>query len=132
MVLGLDSDKREVVGEKRISRLIDIIPPASALKETRKVLKEKRIRIKYDPSVKPDSAKLNSSLAKVLNVTDKIELVVAGRAKFVLNAVVDDGIEADRVHVNPDVMRREGVSDNSIATIRAYSGTLKVGTITRT
>jgi hypothetical protein len=110
---------------------VDIIPPASALKETRKVLKEKRVRIKYDPSVKPDSAKLSGDLARVLGIVDRVELVVAGRAKFVLNAIVDEEVEADRVHVNPDFMREEGVSDNSIATIRAYSGSLRVGTITR-
>lgn len=127
----MESSRREPAGRERVSRLVDVIPPASALKETRKVLREKRVRIKYDPSVKPDSAKLSGDLARALGIVDRVELVVAGRAKLVLNAIVDEGVEADRVHVNPDVMREEGVSDNSIATIRAYSGSLRVGTITR-
>lgn len=117
----MEGGKREAAVKERVSRLVDVIPPASALRETRKVLREKRIRVKYDPSVKPDSAKLNSTLARALGIVDRVELVVAGKAKFVLNAVIDDGVEADRVHVNPDAMREEGVSDNSIATIRAYS-----------
>ncbi len=125
----MESEKRDVVGRERVSKLIDLIPPASALKEARKTLREKRVRIRYDPSVKPDSAKLSSSLASLLGVVDRIELVVAGRAKFVLNAVVDDSVEPDRVHVNPDVMREEGVSDNSIATVRAYSGASKAGSV---
>lgn len=127
----MESGKREEHGRERVSKLVDIIPPASALRESRRGLREKRIRIRYDASVKPDSAKLNSELAKMLNIVDRLELVVAGRAKFILNAIIDDSVEADRVHVNPDVMREEGVSDNSIATIRAYSGTAKAGSITR-
>jgi len=110
---------------------MDFIPPASALREARKTLREKRVRIKYDPSVRPEAAKLSSGLAKMLNISDKLELVVAGRAKFILNAIVDDSVEPDRVHVNPDIMSEEGVADNSIATVRAYGGTAKAGSITR-
>jgi hypothetical protein len=123
----LESERRDDKGRERVSKLVDLIPPASALRETGKVLREKRIRIKYDPSVKPDSARLNSALAKMLNISDRIELVVAGRAKFVLNAIIDDSVEQDRVYVNPDVMRSKGVADNSIATVRAYSGALQAG-----
>ncbi|MFZ8793197.1 MAG: hypothetical protein ACO2O2_04815 [Acidilobaceae archaeon] len=127
----MESGRRDDKGRERVSKLVDVIPPASALKEAGKALREKRIRIKHDPSVKPDSAKLNSDLAKMLNISDRIELVVAGRAKFVLNAIIDDSVEHDRVHVNPDVMKSEGVADNSIATVRAYSGTLQAGAKTR-
>jgi len=128
----LERGKREESQiRERLSRLMDLIPPASALKEeARKTLREKRVRIKYDPSVRPEAAKLNSELAKMLNISDKLELVVAGRAKFILNAIIDDSVEPDRVHVNPNVMSEKGVADNSIATVRAYGGTAKPGSTT--
>jgi len=49
----LEGGKREAAVKERVSRLVDVIPPASALRETRKVLREKRIRVKYDPLLNP-------------------------------------------------------------------------------
>ena len=126
-----EGERREGKARERVARVMDIIPPATALREIRRSVREKRIRIRYDPSVKPEFAKLSSELAKMLNIVDRLELVVAGRAKFILNAIIDDTVEPDRVHVNPEVMSREGVADNSIATVRAYGGTAKAGFIAR-
>jgi hypothetical protein len=110
-----------------VKSAIALIPPASALKAKEKKLREKRIRLKYDYSLKPDEAKINSKLAKELGVEDKIEIVVAGRHRFAFKAIIDDEIDYNRVHVNPDLMEENGIADNSIATVRAYKGGEQLG-----
>ena len=103
-----------------IKEILSLIPPASALKQKQRRLTEKRIRIFYDSSLKEDQAKLNPRLAESLGITDKVEVVVAGRHRFVFNAIIDDSVDENKVLVNPDVMEEHGVADGSIATVRAY------------
>ncbi len=110
-----------------ISKILEVIPPASALKAREKKLREKRIRLKYDPSVDREKARIHPSLAKELGITDLLEIVVARRHRFVFRAIVDEEAEENRVHVNPELMEENGVADGSIATVRAYRGTEKLG-----
>ncbi len=110
-----------------IKTAISLIPPASSLKAKERKLREKRIRLKYDYSLKPDEAKINSKLAQELSVEDKIEIVVAGRHRFAFKAIIDEEIDYNSIHVNPDLMEENGIADNSIATVRAYKGTEKLG-----
>jgi len=110
-----------------VKSAISLIPPASALKAKEKKLREKRIRLKYDYSLKPHEAKINAKLAKELGVEDKIEIVVAGRHRFAFKAIIDEEVDYNRVHVNPDLMEEHGIADNSIATVRAYKGTEELG-----
>jgi hypothetical protein len=111
-----------------ISELVArIVPPASQLRERARRLTEKRIRIRYDPSLKPEEAKIHPDLAKELGIEDKLEIVVAGRHRFAFKAIIDENVENNRVYVNPDLMEEHGVADNSIATVRAYRGHERLG-----
>ncbi len=110
-----------------VKAALSLIPPASALKSEERRLTEKRIRLRYDASLEPEEAKVNPRLAKELGIEDKLEIVVAGRHRFVFRAIVDDEVEYNRVHVNPDLMEENGIADNSIATVRAYRGSERLG-----
>jgi hypothetical protein len=110
-----------------VTRLLSAIPPASALKARQKQLREKRIRLRYDPSLEPEQAKINPRLAKELNIQELLEISVAGRHRFAFKALLDDSVEENVVHVNPDLMEEHGIADNSIATIRAYRGSERLG-----
>ncbi len=110
-----------------VSKLLAAIPPASALKARTRRITEKRIRIKYDDTIEPEYAMIHPSLAKLLNIQDYLEISVAGRHRFVFRAIIDEGAEQDRVHVNPDLMEEHGIADNSIATVRAHRGGERLG-----
>jgi len=102
-----------------LSKALSIIPPATSLKESGGKQREKRVKISYDQDVGENAAKVSKKLADELGISNKIEIVVAGKKKFVMKAIIDETIdEMNKVYVNPDIMRNEGVSDNSIATIR--------------
>ena len=127
-------EKKEKVEEKEekgegetkkkvdIKALVALVPPASALKhrETKKV--EKRIRLRTKVEVKPTQAKISPKLANELSIGDKLEIVVAGKKKFVFDAVLDESVPENEVWVNVNLMREYGVADNSIATVRAHRG----------
>ena len=113
--------------EGGVSRLLEVIPSASALKAREARLSEKRIRLSYDDSLEEAQARINPALARMLGVEDKIEVVVAGRHRFVFRAIVDESVEENRVHVNPGLMEEHGIADNSIATVRAYRGAERLG-----
>lgn len=118
----------EILPDKAdLKSALSLIPPASALKSRERRLMEKRIRLKYDASLEREEAKINPQLAKELGIKDKLEIVVAGRHRFVFRAIVDEEVEYNRVHVNPDLMEENGVADNSIATVRGYRGTERLG-----
>ncbi len=110
-----------------IRKLLEAVPPASVLKAREKRLKEKRVRLRYDPSLDPEKVKLSQELAKELNIMDMVEVVVASRHRFVFHAIIDDGVEYNVVYVNPELMEEHGIADNSIATVRSYKGEEKAG-----
>ncbi len=107
-----------------IKKLVSIVPPASELKKKTKVLKEKRIRIKFDESLPEGASKVPKDLARMLGIKegDKIEIVVAGRKKFIFTALIIEESGVNYVYVYPEELREKGVADNSIATIRKHSG----------
>lgn len=108
-----------------IKKLVSIVPPASELRRRQKLLREKRIRIKYDDNLPEGVAKVPKELAKMLGINDgdKIEIVVAGKKKFVFTATIIDEPGTNNVYVYPAELEEKGVADNSIATLRKYSGT---------
>lgn len=107
--------------------ILSVIPPASSLKVREKKISEKRIRLKYDDSLPPEKAKINPRLASMLGITEKLEVVVARRHRFVFLAIQDEEVDENHVHVNPDLMEEHGIADESIATVRPYRGTEKLG-----
>ncbi|BAA80645.2 conserved hypothetical protein [Aeropyrum pernix K1] len=109
-----------------ISRLVEMVPSASSLREERRP-REKRIRLRYDPRLKPEEARISPSLAKELGIEDFLEITVAHRHRFAFKAIIDEEAEPNRVYVNPDLMEEHGIADNSIATVRPYRGGEKLG-----
>ncbi|HDD25990.1 MAG TPA: hypothetical protein ENF75_02750 [Acidilobales archaeon] len=114
-----ESEKRE---ERKIDikALVAVIPPASQVlgRHQKKTIPERRIRIRLSEDVERDKAKINPSLAKELGIKDKLVIVVAGRKRFVFNSVLDDSVKVNEAYVNAELMRDNGIADNSIATIR--------------
>ncbi|MCE4617341.1 MAG: hypothetical protein F7C32_02000 [Desulfurococcales archaeon] len=116
--------------EKRdLEKLLSLIPPASALKSRKRHLTEKRIRIRYDDSLDEEEAKIPKSLADELGIKEYLEIVVAGRKRFVFRAIVEEGLEENRVYINPDLMEEHGIADNSIATVRPHRGGEELGVL---
>jgi antitoxin component of MazEF toxin-antitoxin module len=103
-----------------ISKLASIVPPASELKKKEKILSEKRLRVKYDESLKEPIAKIPKPIAGMLGIKDgdSVEVVVAGRKKFVFKAVIIESQEENTIYVYPEELKINGVADNSIATLR--------------
>lgn len=110
-----------------LSRLVDIVPSASALKERGRRATEKRIRLRYDSTLEPEQARIHPSLARELGIQDLLEITVAHRHRFAFKAIIDDNAEPNRVYVNPELMEEHGIADNSIATVRPYKGGEKLG-----
>jgi hypothetical protein len=79
---------------------------------------EKRLRIRRIEGVDEGMAKMNSSMMKQLQITDKIEVVIAGKRKCILTVIADDKVPEREVWANPAQMASLGIADNSIATIR--------------
>jgi hypothetical protein len=120
---GKGEEKREeVVRKVDIKKLVSIIPPASELRRKQKVLREKRIRIRYDESLPEGSARVPKDLASMLGIRDgdTIEIVIAGRKKFLFKAEVIEEIGTNIVYCYPEELRENGVADNSIATLRKH------------
>ena len=104
--------------KKDIKALVAVIPPADALKRRETKVREKRIRVRYKEGLNPENAMINTSTAKQLGIGDKLEVVVAGRHKFVFNAVLSDEVPPNEVWCNPELLQDEGIADNTIATVR--------------
>jgi len=111
---------REQQQKPDISKLVSIVPPASELKKKEKILSEKRLRVKYDESLKEPIAKIPKPIAAMLGIKDgdSVEVVVAGRKKFMFKAVIIESQEENTIYVHPEELKINGVADNSIATLR--------------
>lgn len=109
-------------GEKKhdVKLLVSIIPPASELKKEEKKFVERRVRVKQKDEVKPGQAMLSPKLAEELNVEEEVEIVVAGKKKLRFKAVLSENVQEKEVWCNSEVLREQGIADNSIATIRAF------------
>ncbi len=103
-----------------IKALMSVVPPASALKARTSKVKERRVRLRWS-DVNPQKAKINPKLADELGVGDKLEVAVSGK-RFVFEAIRDESVPEREVHVNENLMRTHGISDNTIAAVRAHRG----------
>lgn len=121
MVVCLSSEGGSVQQPQKrdIRQLVAVIPPASEVlgRGVKKVL-EKRVRVRLRDGVPNDVIYVSSKLASELDVKEKIQLSVSGR-KFVLRVLVSEDIPESEVWANEEFMRRNGISDNSMATVRS-------------
>ncbi|MET1100999.1 MAG: hypothetical protein ABWW69_00760 [Pyrodictiaceae archaeon] len=108
-------------GDKKIDirTALSIIPPASQLFREEKRPRERRIRLRFHNELKEGVAKINPELAKELGIHEKVEVVVAHRRRFTYKVELDNNVPSNEVWVNGAKLPEYGVSDNSIATIRA-------------
>jgi len=80
--------------------------------------KEKRLRLKLQDNIKEDRIIINEKIAKDLEITDKVEIVVGGKKRLVLNAILSSDISPDQAIINSTQAKINGIADNTIATIR--------------
>lgn len=103
-----------------IKSLLAVIPPANALlrkKESKRSIQERRIRLRYG-EVKREQVAVGERLAKELELKDQAYITVAGRKRFLLKVVIKEDLPENIILVNAELMRENGIADNSIATIR--------------
>ncbi|GEM_PF-357955 len=95
-------------------------------KEEKKERKERRIRVRRRKDVDEGKAKINPDLAAELEIKDKVEIVVVGggsrERRYVFTVVLDPNVPKNEVWCNEEEMKRLGVADNTMATVRAHRG----------
>jgi len=79
---------------------------------------EKRLRLRRRDEIEKGTAKLNSTTYKFLQIAGRIEVVVAGKKKLELKTTSTSDVPENEVWINTDEMKVQGLSDNSIATVR--------------
>ncbi len=93
-------------------------------KEEKRERKEKRLRVRRSKFVDEGKAKINPELAQELEIRDKVEIVVVGggsrERKYIFDVVLDVNVPKNEVWCNEIEMKRLGIADNTMATIRAY------------
>ncbi len=79
---------------------------------------EKRLRLKRIDSIDKGTSRMNSATYKFLQMSGRLEIVVAGKKKLELKTAAFPEVPENEVWANTDEMKLRGLSDNSIATIR--------------
>jgi len=110
-------ESEETSRRRDIRALLAVIPPAEALRKRERVVAEVRVRLKYNPEVKPGTLHLNPGLAKELSVSDHVEISVHGK-RVRLKAVISEGVPRGEVWGSAD-LKGLGIADNSLVTVRA-------------
>lgn len=104
--------------KRDIKSLVAIVPPPQSLMAKQSKPKERRVRLRYSDSVKPEELRVPKALADELEIKESVHIVVAGRKGIDLKAVVDEKLPHNEVWGNPESMKARGIADNSIVTIR--------------
>jgi len=93
-------------------------------KEEKKERKEKRIRLRRSKEVDEGKAKINPELAQELEIRDKVEVVVVGggsrERRYVFAVIFDVRVPKNEIWCNENEMKRLGIADNTMATVRAH------------
>ncbi|NOZ88531.1 MAG: hypothetical protein GXO15_01250 [Crenarchaeota archaeon] len=113
--------EQEELPKKKIDvrAALSLIPPASQLLGKEKKQRERRVRLRFHNELKEGIAKVNPELLKEIGEAEYIEVVVAHRHRFRYRVEVDEQVPPNEVWVNGAKLPEYGVSDNSIATVRA-------------
>ena len=80
---------------------------------------EKRLRLRRNENIERGTCRMNEATYKYLKISGRIEVVVAGKKKLELTASPSSDIPENEVWINTEEMKAAGLSDNSIATVRA-------------
>ncbi len=79
---------------------------------------ERRLKLRKRDEVKEGTARINPKTAEFLGITDKLEVVLAGKKRYNFDVVVSDAVPVNEVWLNSDQMKRLGIADNTTATVR--------------
>lgn len=114
-------EAEQTVPRKKIDvkTALSMIPPATQLFGEEKKPRERRVRIKFHNELKEGVAKANPELLREIGAKDYIEVVVARRHRFTYKVEADEAVPPNEVWVNGANLPEYGVSDNSVATVRA-------------
>ncbi len=123
----MSSEEKKESTEEGVEKPKLIIPPflvpSTFKKEEKKARLERRLRIRRKREVDEGKAMINPELAKELEIKDKVEIVVVGggsrERKYIMLTVLNDKVPKSEVWCNEEEMRRLGIADNTIATIRS-------------
>ncbi len=117
-----EEEREEEAAPKKkidIRSALSLIPPASQVLGKQKKQRERRIRLRFHEELRKGVAKLNPELLKEIGEAEYIEVVVAHRHRFRYRVEVDPEVPPNEVWVNGEDLPEYGISDNSIATVRA-------------
>jgi len=81
--------------------------------------RERRLRIRRREDVPPGQARMNPKAMEYLEITTRVEIAIAGKKRLLFNVLPLDSVPENEVWCNADDLRAEGVSDNTIAAVRA-------------
>jgi len=112
--------KEEKEEEKKVDvkTLVNIIPPASALKKSKAPPKEKRLKMRKRPDVDQGIILVSSKLANELGIKDEAEVSVKGR-RSTFKVIIQDGLPDTEIYGNEADMMKLGLEDNSTISLRA-------------
>jgi len=79
---------------------------------------ERRLKLRKRDEVKEGTARINPKTAEFLGITDKLEVVLAGKKRYNFDVVVSNAVPVNEVWLNSDQMKRLGIADNTTATVR--------------
>jgi len=121
-----DSGGGESSGERPRILVPSFLTPGALRGEEKKVVRERRLRVRRRIDVEEGYAKLNPEIMRELGIVGSVEIVLVGggsrERKYVFKALPNDSVPRGEVWCNEEEMRRLGVADNSIATVRAARG----------
>ncbi|MCI2415292.1 MAG: hypothetical protein MPF33_08660 [Candidatus Aramenus sp.] len=110
--------EKEEKEKVNIKALVNVVPPASALKGEKKApLKEKRVKIRKKGEVEEGTLIISVKLAKDIGVKGKVEISVKGK-RLELSTITQEGLPEIEVWANPNDMVKLGLEDNSTVTLR--------------
>jgi len=93
-------------------------------KEEKRERKERRLRVRRSKNVDEGKARINPELAQELEIKDKVEIVVVGggsrERRYVFDVILDVNVPKNEVWCNENELKRLGIADNTMATVRAF------------
>jgi hypothetical protein len=120
-----ESKSSEGASQRRLL-IPGFLTPSGIKGEEKKERRERRLRIRRRSDVDEGKAKIHPEVLKELGIEDEVEIVLVGggsrERKYVLKVIPSEDVPRNEVWCNEEEMRRLGVADNSIATIRKPLG----------
>ncbi len=102
------------------------LTPSGIKPEEKRERRERRLRIRRRGDVDEGKVKINPGVMRELGIGDKAEIVLVGggsrERRYVFTVVPSEDVPRNEVWCNEEEMRRLGIADNSIATVRAPRG----------